>query len=242
MKEKTAIEKMVDELEAELASHEDRYGRELTRHHIERARRLASLEAKEAEHKCQYGKTFYGDNTEQLVLSVVEWLKKVSPSSLEAKPTANADIVELPCPTCGAERFKTERRPNGDSWCRYGHKHPTKDFVRPVVKGQGEAGLRVNCVNRTNCTLNSQTRICKEKFGIDSCPCPDDADANCTVPVTPVPVASGLSTSDLIAELEKRRHELCPKCANGKSVLCVECVWAGVYRAYRKDDNFKDKK
>ena len=51
-----------------------------------------------------------------------------------------------------------------------------------------------------------------------------------------------VSTADLIAELEKRRHELCPKCANGKSVLCVECVWAGVYRAYRKDDNFKDKK
>ena len=51
-----------------------------------------------------------------------------------------------------------------------------------------------------------------------------------------------IPTSDLIAELEKRRHELCPKCANGKSVLCVECVWAGVYRAYRKDDNFKEAK
>lgn len=42
-----AIDKMVKELEAELASHEDRYGRELTRHHIERARRLAKEEAKE---------------------------------------------------------------------------------------------------------------------------------------------------------------------------------------------------
>lgn len=51
-----------------------------------------------------------------------------------------------------------------------------------------------------------------------------------------------MSTADLIAELEKRRHELCPKCANGKSVLCVECVWAGVYRAYRKDDNFREAK
>ena len=51
-----------------------------------------------------------------------------------------------------------------------------------------------------------------------------------------------MSTSDLIAELEKRRHELCPNCANGKSVLCVECVWAGIYRAYRKDDNFKEAK
>lgn len=48
------------------------------------------------------------------------------------KPTAPASLVEFPCPTCGAERFKTERRPNGDSWCRYGHKHPTKDFKRPA--------------------------------------------------------------------------------------------------------------
>ena len=55
-------------------------------------------------------------------------------------------------------------------------------------------------------------------------------------------IAVEIPTSDLIAELEKRRHELCPKCANGKSVLCVECVWAGVYRAYRKDDNFKEAK
>lgn len=46
--------------------------------------------------------------------------------------TAPASLVEFPCPTCGAEMFKTERRLNGDSWCRYGHKHPTKDFVRPV--------------------------------------------------------------------------------------------------------------
>ena len=37
--------------------------------------------------------------------------------------------VEFPCPTCGEQRFKTERRINGDSWCRNGHKHPTKEFV-----------------------------------------------------------------------------------------------------------------
>ena len=55
-------------------------------------------------------------------------------------------------------------------------------------------------------------------------------------------VLKRINTANLIAELEKRRHELCPKCANGKSVLCVECVWAGVYRAYRKDDNFKEAK
>ena len=54
-------------------------------------------------------------------------------------PTPQAEKVdrteiEFPCPTCGAERFKTERRMNGDSWCRYGHKHPTKDFVRHAAK------------------------------------------------------------------------------------------------------------
>lgn len=36
-----AIYKMVEKLEHELASHEYRYGRELTRHHLEKARRLA---------------------------------------------------------------------------------------------------------------------------------------------------------------------------------------------------------
>ena len=94
---KTAIEKMVEWLEifdqdVICAGGGSRGGFPEI---IGEARRLASLEAKEAEHKCQYGKTFHGDNTEQLVLSVVEWLKKVSPSSLEAKekPTAPAELV-----------------------------------------------------------------------------------------------------------------------------------------------------
>ena len=55
---------------------------------------------------------------------------KVPAPKTEAK---TVDSVEFPCPTCGAERFKTERRMNGDSWCRFGHKHPTKDFVRPAT-------------------------------------------------------------------------------------------------------------
>lgn len=66
------------------------------------------------------------------VSKAMELLGKDPYGHVEAKPTAEASLVEFPCPTCGAERFKTERRLNGDSWCRFGHKHPTKDFVRPA--------------------------------------------------------------------------------------------------------------
>jgi len=45
------------------------------------------------------------------------------------KPTAPPSVIEYPCPTCGEARFETERRIDGDSWCRNGHKHPTKDFI-----------------------------------------------------------------------------------------------------------------
>lgn len=59
-------------------------------------------------------------------------VSRMENTPVEAKATAEGSLVEYPCPTCGAERFKTERRINGDSWCRFGHKHPTKDFVRPA--------------------------------------------------------------------------------------------------------------
>lgn len=188
MSEKTAIEKMVDELEAELASHEDRYGRELTRHHIERALRLASLEAKEAEHKCQYGKTFYGDNTEQLVLSVVEWLKKVSPSSLEAEPPANADLVgELK--KCLDHAHPSVYGSDCDEYWWKGYDKKEEDIKEilskyrpvPVVKEQGEAGLKNKAYGECK-NVGKTCRACHAE--------------HCTTRVyfipTPAPVVSGL--------------------------------------------------
>ena len=146
------------------------------------ARRLASLEAKEKPTLLGCPVTY--DDT-----------LKPNEFRLEQKPTANADLVgEI------EKYIKWHGNPEGEGGepttftCEYDEFFDILSRYRPVpvVKEQGEAGLRVNCIHRTNCTLNSQTRICKEKFGIDSSPCPDDADENCTCPATPAPVASGL--------------------------------------------------
>ena len=55
---------------------------------------------------------------------------------------------------------------------------------------------------------------------------------------TPAPVASGLSTADLIAELEKRRPD-CYSCLNQHSRWCFKCRWDGLIK---NEDNFKEAK
>ena len=46
------------------------------------------------------------------------------------------------------------------------------------------------------------------------------------------------STSDLIAELERRRP--CRKCKGFQTLQCVGCIWASVYKMKIDSDNFKE--
>ena len=47
-----------------------------------------------------------------------------------------------------------------------------------------------------------------------------------------------LSTSDLIAELERRRP--CRKCKGFQTLRCVGCIWASVYKMKIDSDNFEE--
>ena len=89
----------------------------------------------------KYGAVRLNDGMATLINAFMGWQERRDIALLAAekqKPEAPESFVTFPCPTCGAERFKTERRMNGDSWCRYGHKHPTKDFMRPAIKPEAD--------------------------------------------------------------------------------------------------------
>jgi len=49
------------------------------------------------------------------------------------RPTAK---LEGKCPTCHGVIRTTERRPDGDSTCAFGHKHKTADFYKPTPPPQ----------------------------------------------------------------------------------------------------------
>lgn len=99
--------------------------------------------------------------------------------------------------------------------------------VKDVCEAHGVA-YRANCIHRENISLELQPSSCQRRFGIDSCPCPDDADEHCTTarPASP-------TKADKVLDID---HEIIIVNNLGNNRWCVHIGEEHIFEAKTEDE------